>query len=195
MPSQPFKKIQHLLTDGVMMKWQDYGDCNGSKPMIEFVKNFVMPHINSSIILQHLSDIYVLVLIKASEGITRDGEVGLKDILSKDQYKLLNDNNHFIVGFMMINKTAFYGYKHTDKTHLIDMIETRVRGWNLASYMMYQYETWIHNDRVSLYPASLTKESAGYWYKYYDINKKNPVTDVKPQDVCVDWGFLENYKP
>jgi hypothetical protein len=158
---------------------------------IEFVNNVVLKHPNKCIMLQNLSNIYVLVALQDFPS----------ELLNHKQKKKWEDNNYrIVIGYIWIDeKHSEYKNINNDdgniSKHYIDFIDTRIRGLNLASYMMKQYEN-IHN--CCIFPKEIITTAKNYWKKYfkkeYDLytteDYHRVVRDLNLYDNFIKWEEL-----
>jgi len=146
-----------------------------------------------------ISDVYVLVADLNQEN---DCNEKWKDFMGEKQYKLLESNQQYVIGYMLVDDT--HG---EDKHHYIKFINTRLRKYNIADLMIRKYVNEImDNSNVFtnyLYPLEIVKSSRIYWKKQlkfifdividHDADKISAVdTDNKILKLCnikmrVDW--------
>jgi hypothetical protein len=174
-----------------------------SDAMYEFIEKHIYFHPNKSSLICGLSNIWVFIALKCSESryrgdhsvierenefpyavIKREEEIPWKQILKKKQYNLLMKNGAYIVGYMLMYKW----FTPDDRGyHLIDFIDTRVRGFNLASLIMKRYK---EKEGYNAFPHYIIYSSAGYWYKYF-CKEYFPYCDA--DDYVTINKFIEEY--
>jgi hypothetical protein len=88
--------------------------------------------------------------------------------MPKNMFDDFNTYNGMILGFMLITNSKKRSY------NFIDLIDTRLSGYNLAQLMIRKYERIY---KKTLYIQSHTEESSDYWLKYY--TKTNKLKDIK----------------
>lgn len=130
------------------------------KPVIKDFIDYIYLQPNGVTLITQLSELYVLVAEWC-------GNKKWKDFMNKEQYKLLKTNQHYVIGYMLVNDT--HG---KDEHHYIDFINTRLKGHNIADLMIRKYVSEIMDDgdimSNYLYPQEIIYSSAGYWKKQLD---------------------------
>jgi hypothetical protein len=115
----------------------------------------------SKSLLNEIRRTYVLVADMNQE---KDCNEKWKDFMGEKQYKLLESNQQYVIGYMLVDDT--HG---EDKHHYIDDIDTRLRGHNIADLMIRKYVNEImDNSNVFtnyLYPKEILYSARGYWKK------------------------------
>ena len=99
----------------------------------QFLHYVVYQHHNWSILLQNLSDIYVLVASLGAQRLLKGNEKSWKEIMKKDEYDILEKNRYFVVAYMLVNE------KHQNN-HYIDLFDTIIRNNNLGCVMIEKYQ-------------------------------------------------------
>lgn len=156
-----FAKIKRSILDGEHIK--------------QFIDDVIYKHPNWSILLKHLSDIYVLVASHSAQNLLRDDEKSWRDFMNEEQYKMLETNGKLVIAYMLVNE------KHKE-IHYIELFDTVVRHNGLGKYMINRYEE-ERDYTVTLIPQEIIQSSAKYWAKvlnlYYHDDDKNKVCFVK----------------
>lgn len=185
------KNMTFILQDSVLLKISKTNP-NHSSAIREFLENTVLKHVNSSWLIRRFSDIYVLIASKSSDDLSKEDEKNWVDILSSEQAELINKNHYFVLGFILINDTY-----SNNNVHFIDLIDSRVKGYNIAKLMLEKYEREYCKSECSLLPLEIIENSKYYWYKYfkhdmmldnskdlYDFISNNNIPEV------IDWKYL-----
>jgi hypothetical protein len=142
-----FKQIKNTTLDENVLK--------------EFIENEVYKHPNCGILLKHFSDIYVLIACIDSHKYLKHGEKNWKDVMNKEKYNILEQNNKLIIGYMLIEKK--------DKNiHYIDLIDTIIRKNNFGKLMIDKYEK-NNNNEITLIPKNIIYSSTRYWVKILNL--------------------------
>lgn len=129
----------------------------------EFIIDEIFPHPNCSVLLPKLSNLYVLVAIMTNE------YSKWENIMNEKQYGLFRNNLRYVLGYMYITNT------NDEPIHYIEFIDTRLRGYNLARYMIDQYEKYyVDNSDEKLLggiviPREIVRGSVGYWKNYFSL--------------------------
>lgn len=126
-----------------------------------FLDNVVYNHPNWGILLQNLSDIYVLVASFGAQRLLKDGEKSWKEIMKKDEYDILEKNMYFIVSYMLVREKD-------QNHHYIEIFDTIIRNNNLGRVMIGKYTDKFlrkEDDWVYLVPQEIIPSSAKYWGK------------------------------
>ncbi|MBT7243707.1 MAG: hypothetical protein HN879_09850, partial [Flavobacteriaceae bacterium] len=155
----------------------------------QFIDDVVYKHPNWNILLQNLSDIYVLVANLRDECDLKDGEKTWKEIMKKKDYDILKKNKTLIIGYMMVST-----YSRNPKVHYIDLFDTIVRNYNLGEVMIDRYDD-INEAR--LWPQNIIRTSAKYWANvldlwYEDENTGKPCIDKKTIDDHIRYYKLDS---
>jgi len=147
----------------------------------QFLDDVVYKHPNWSILLQNLSDIYVLVASLNAQCLLKDGEKSWKEIMKKDEYDILEKNRYFVVAYMLVNEKD-------QKNHYIDLFDTIIRNNNLGCVMIENYEE-KYGYMVNLVPQKIIQSSAKYWAKVLDFYNEDLDTGKK----YIDKNLIEEY--
>lgn len=145
----------------------------------EFITNYIQHHPNKTTLLGNLSNLYVLVASENSHCILRDGENKWDNFLDPDQLKYLKQNGQYILGLILLGKKLKTGFR------IIDFIDTRLRGYNLANYMMLKYNK--SNDMM-LIPGEIIETSVEFWKRYLCVNCKE---DIYEWIDDIDYKYLQ----
>jgi hypothetical protein len=160
----------------------------------EFIQSYISKHPNNNLLLKNLSNLYVLYGMLNSDNCVKLNEKKWKDILNDEQYKIIEKNNYYILGFIWIDEKK----SKNNKVHYIEFIDTRVKGYNLAKLMIDKYEKnykYINED-ISCLPYEIIESSAKYWKEYFDyiINSKEDyekfIIDMKIDEDEIKWEYL-----
>lgn len=147
----------------------------------QFLDDVVYKHPNWSILLQNLSDIYVLVASFDAQSCLKDGEKTWEQIMKKDEYDILEKNRYFVVAYMLVNE------KHQNN-HYIDLFDTIIRNNNLGCVMIEKYVK-KYEYMVNLVPQKIIRSSAKYWAKVLDFYCEDLDTGKK----YIDKNLIEEY--
>ena len=128
----------------------------------EFVTNYVLKHDNSGWLLQNLSDLYLVRALECSENYLNEGEKKWSDVLTTDQYDLLQANREYVVAVMLVKKVS-------SNLHRIEYIDTRVPNQKFADHLMCLYKDVIQNDCL-LFPGEIIESAKFYWKRYFEDN-------------------------
>ena len=132
-----------------------------------FIDDVLYKHPNWHILLKNLSDIYVLVASLSAQKLLKDSDITWKDIMKKQDYEILEKNNYFIIGYMLITEK-------NQNVHYIDLFDTIIRNYNLGYVMIQKYEK---NYDVVLVPQEIIHTSARYWAKIFDLNDEKDIEE------------------
>ena len=157
--------------------------------MKKFLYDHIISHINSTRLLQNLSDIFVMTARIGSDShyVRQDNETSWKDILSEKQYTFLKENGELIIGYILFGKK-------TEDIHYIELCDTAVRGHNILKCMINKYKRSIALQKVyetrqrydsdnepHILPDTIPPSSSGYWQKYlqeyYKIETETQLTN------------------
>jgi hypothetical protein len=147
----------------------------------QFLDDVVYKHPNWSILLQNLSDIYVLVASLDAQCLLKGNEKSWKEIMKKDEYDILEKNRYFVVTYMLVNE------KHQNN-HYIDLFDTIIRNNNLGCVMIEKYVK-KYEYMVNLVPQKIIRSSAKYWAKVLDFYCEDLDTGKK----YIDKNLIEEY--
>ena len=160
--------------------------------LTEFLENNIYYHSNKGILLKNFSDIFVLVACYHSENFVHANEKKWKDILTKTQYRKLQENGYYIIAYMLISKK-------NEQIKYIDIFETIVPKYNLGEVMILKYDEKT-NYQFLLVPQIVIKSSAKYWCKILDLNDAtgktrkelidNFIQDAELEQSDLDWKYL-----
>lgn len=189
--------MDFVIKDSLFGKISDFSSF-GSDFLEEFLNRYINNHVNKSCLLFRLSNIYVLIGMKSSDKIVKKDEKKWIEIMEEDEYKYLNKNKYYVLGYILIRGKS----KGNSNNHYIDMIDTRLRGHNIAKHMISEYEKYILNNESILLPYEIIPSSADYWKKYFSVFCIECTEDlddfIKENDIgCdnIDWGFLRVILP
>ncbi len=148
--------------------------------IIEFITNTILTHPNAGSLFRKLSKIFVLIAMKYSECYLKKNEKSWKDVMSLEQYGKLNTNNSYIIGYILI-----------DDDNFIDFIDTRIRGHNIAKYMMSRY---YEKFSIILQPKEIIKSAVKYWLKIIDVisieELEEYIADHEINKNMINWNEL-----
>lgn len=137
-----------------------------------FIENHIDEHPNRDLLLSELSNLFVLVALKSSDGLTKDGEKTWKDIMTHEQYDNLQKNNRFILGYLLVyHHPKQEIYQHNcgyGEVHLILLMDTIIRHLNIGKEMICRYETYNEETYPLLIPQEIIFSATGYWKKYFE---------------------------
>ena len=146
-----------------------------TKMIEEFVVNYIIPHNHNyfkSKLLKNLgsSDLWILYTKPCYKNVLRPGEKWWDSFMSNDMFDTFNTHNGIILGFMLITESNSKKRSY----NFIDLIDTRLSGFNLSIKMIRKYER-IYKKK--LYIQSHTKQSSSFWLNYF--KKSNKLKDFK----------------
>jgi len=169
-------------------------DCHQIKgeTIKQFIDDVVYKHpCWMSILLQNLSDIYVLVAnlydeCDLKDGLydecdLKDGEKTWKEIMKKEDYDILKKNKTLIIGYMMVSERS-----STPNVHYIDLFDTIVRNYNLGEVMIGKY---YDINEVLLWPKNIIPTSAKYWANVLDLCHE----DKNTGKYCIDKKTIDDH--
>jgi hypothetical protein len=137
-----------------------------------------------NLLITQFSEIHILYIRDSSKRLLEPGEIWWDKILSEEMYSKLNQNKGLVIGFMVVKK----GKKKT--YDLIDYIDTRMKGYNLAEMMIERYES-MH--RKKLFPEYITESASDYWKKHLKKNKKLKFEEkLINNGERINWEYLKN---
>lgn len=128
-------KTSFLLKDSIFLPVSEFYQ-NG---LSEFVENEILLSKNKNLLLRNLSQIHILVGMLESENLLNNFEKKWKDILSEKQYSSLLNNKYFVLGYLLTINSDHSSEQTSKHIHFIEFIDTRIRGYNLASLMIENY--------------------------------------------------------
>ena len=140
--------------------------------LYEFIENYIRDHTEERSLLYNLSNLYVMVASAATKDVLRTGELQWEDVMSSKEFAYLSENRFMIVGVIHISSTI---YPDVD---LIEWIDTRIRGLNIAKHMIRRYETSF-TDKILL-PREIIPSAANYWQKELDVNDVDDIITEYP---------------
>jgi len=108
----------------------------------EFVDNCINKHPNKNILIKNYQ-IFMFCHFSDSKLYLKEGEKDWNEFLTPENYTFLQEHEYYIIGYMVINEAK------SDNIHYIDFIDIRLRGYNLASFMMYKYVDRFLETEVS----------------------------------------------
>ena len=151
---------------------------------IENIKN--LPGSDRMELIRNQSNVYLLIGRKASDGYIREGEKSWEDILPADKYKTLCDNDYIVLAFLLPTVKD-------DTLHYINLIDTFVKGLNLAKLIIDKYQEY--NNDVYAIPKEIISSSAKYWArKYFYCEIIDEETGKKYYDKSIIDDFIKDYE-
>ena len=187
---------------------------NSDNCLIQFLHDVILKHPNKGILLQHLSELYVLVANYDHEKTLQKGETSWNDIMLPEQYEILQKNRKMIVGYMMITKEKSRQKGKEDEDdmmcdehyielidtiardmmcdeHYIEFIDTIIRKNALGKFMITKYEYYTMDILI---PREIILSSADYWAKYFQFTCKedidNYIKDMNIDTLAIRWNSL-----
>jgi len=116
---------------------------------------------NHEWLINYITDVYVLVADMNQE---KDCNEKWKDFMNEEKYKILERNQQYVIGYMLVDDTQC-----KDKHHYIKFINTRLSGHNIGDLMIRKYVNEImDNSNVFtnyLYPEIILFSARRYWKK------------------------------
>lgn len=182
-----------MIQNALFGKLSDYQYC-GTEFLEEFLDRYVNKHVNKIWLMFQLSNLYVLIGRKSSDNIVMESEKKWVEIMPPDEYQYMEKNKRYILGYILIRGES----KGNKKNHYIDLIDTRLKGHNLAHHMIEQYERSMLNNNGLLLPYEIIESSKNYWKNYFsmlDIESTEELDDFikREQLECdnVKWEHLK----
>jgi len=157
-----------------------------SRPSFRNFSNYLYRQSNPNYktVIAGIIDLYVLVADMNQE---KDCNEKWKDFMNEKQYKLLETNQQYVIGYMLVDDT--HG---EDEHHYIDFINTRLKGHNIADLMIRKYVNEImDNSNVFtnyLYPREILYSARGYWKKQLKF-----IFDIVIDDDADEISALDTY--
>ena len=134
---------------------------SSDQPVIKDFIDYIYTQPNSITLLTQFSELYVLVADMEEEMYSRRK---WRDFMNEEQHKILEANTQYVLGYMLVNDN--HG---KDEHHYIDFINTRLKGCNIADFMIRKYvdERMVNGGITAnyLYPQEIIMSAAGYWKK------------------------------
>lgn len=180
-PQGQFNLNQFVFSDADFCPVKEIHQANIIK---EFIDSYIYNSKQCSYLLRNLSNVYVLIANIDSEELTKENECKWDSFLDSDQMDLLKTNGKYIIGYIGIGEKS-YDY------HLIEFINTRVKGFNIAKYMIARYEREHH---VLLLPEQIIESTVEYWKNHFDIQNVEEITDIiESVNHSLNWNQLISY--
>lgn len=160
---RPCKSYEWVIRDSLFTRIQEVKNCT---ILQEFYEKVIMePSGTCKWMLPHFSNLYVLVASYGSEQKLKPSEHTWKQILSSEQYEFLKRNGELIIGYMMVDDTQQSTNTDIVDYHFLHYIDTRVRGNNIAAFMLYKY---FDEKETILIPLEIMSSTETYWQRYMD---------------------------
>lgn len=192
------------IEDAVFGRIDDIGDMFKREVHLEFISNCLMK--SAAHLFADYSYIYILVAHGPPERRTAPHESCWIDLLSQEQCALMRRNNGFILGYMLMS------IESPKDVYLIECIDTRVSGCNIAEAMIHKYENEVamissaDNNLMSVktlpkcvLPREITQNAVFYWKKFfekrYGVQQSQSLLEVKTRtnvDGYVLWDALNS---
>lgn len=165
---------EYVINDAVLIQVSDISNhFIGNEPLREFYNYILNYGINTERVLDtsviaNISNMYILCGLKSSDKSTDNDEKQWKDILSEEQYKTMQQNGAYVLGFISLYEND-YETMHEDNKYITYM-DTRLKGYDLGKYMMLKCEEQYD---INLHPKTVMESNANYWKKYYLPDMEN----------------------
>lgn len=190
----------HVLDDAIGGKLRIF-DNIPDEVVQEFVTECICLQPNAGYLLRHLSDMEVFVGMLGSEVGCRKGDITWEKILPVSLMRLMRCYGCCIIGFCLLKQQPVEEEEKKTNTDsnpilLVDHLDTRIEGFNLAIRMMQHIER--HYTRVVL-PHTVKFENASFWLKYLKtkfgpVKSENDLFDIlQASDLAVtqvNWNEL-----
>lgn len=157
-----------------------------TKMIEEFVVNYIIPHNHNyfkSKLLKNLgsSDLWILYTKPCYKNVLRPGEKWWDSFMNTEMFNNFEKYNGIILGFMFIEKSKKRSYK------FIDVVDTRLRGFNLTEMMINR---WEKQNKKKLYIQSHTQSSSEFWFKLFTKQKKMKfIKNLIKNNEVIEWRF------
>jgi|TARA_Y100000389_G_scaffold170178_1_gene176986 hypothetical protein len=159
---RPRRSYDFVVRDTQFVRIQDIGNSIRFEVLQEFYEQ-VIANDYGKWMFPRFSHLYVLVASYGSEQYCKPEERTWKNLLSSEQYEFLKCYDNLIIGYLMVNENT--PRTDTDEYHLLDFIDTRVRGLGLAAYML---STYLDETQSCLIPLKIIHSAEKYWQRYMD---------------------------
>tara|TARA_B110000046_G_scaffold185302_1_gene226454 strand:- start:2749 stop:3510 length:762 start_codon:yes stop_codon:yes gene_type:complete len=131
----------------------------GPTTITDFVTCTILKHPNCDLLLRNLSDIYVLVAHRSSNGVLRTNEQTWEALLPETNAVDMENNGHIVIGWMLMDKPV------TDGVWPIWFVDTLVPSLGLASHMMNRIEDL--SDSRYVVPGEIIPSARVYWVRWF----------------------------
>lgn len=165
---RPRRSYDFVVRDTRFVRIQDIGNSIRFEVLQEFYEQ-VIANDYGKWMFPRFSHLYVLVASYGSEQYCKPEERTWKNILSSEKYEFMKRYDNLIIGYLMVNENT--PRTDTDEYHLLDFIDTRVRGLGLAAYMLH---TYLNETQRYLIPLEIIHSSENYWRRYMDDMDLDP---------------------
>lgn len=191
-----------VIEDAIFGRMDDIGDMFKKEVHEEFVSNELLEH-NTNLFPEY-SYMYILVAYSGSSDSLCVGEKKWSEILTTEQNIFLQTHKALIVGYMLMTP------EHPKDIYLIEYINSRITGYNIADCMIKKLENeMVEFEKLTdgckqvkpkcVIPREIISSSKGYWVKYFDrrlgVKSKEDLDKVKNTlhiNNLVNWFYLEN---
>ena len=113
--------------------------------------------------ISNAASTYLFIGTQNSENRVREGEYRWKDLLNSQQLKWMDETGVVVLGAMIVTPSK----SNPEAYHLIEFIDTFVRGHNVAKRMIREYEKM--NEAIVLIPRDISC-NVGYWSKFFQYS-------------------------
>lgn len=176
------------MEEAIFGRIDDIGDMFKREVHVEFITNCLMK--SDAHLFAEYSYMYILVAHGPPDRASEPYEKSWKDLLNPEQCDLMRRNHGFVVGYMLMT------IEHPKDVHLIECVDTRVAGCNIADAMIRKYENEVamiaapHNSLVGIQilpkcvlPKEITVKAVGYWKKFferrYEVRSSERLEEIK----------------
>jgi len=132
--------------------------------LLEFLENYCLKELDKALYLREFSKLFVWCASYENGSADNPWEC----VLTSEQFKLLKQNGHFVVAVMFCRRSF-----QNSEVALIQIIDTRVRGHNLASALIYEFvrqnKTKTRPIEIAL-PQEVVIGATGFWAKWFRRN-------------------------
>jgi hypothetical protein len=191
---------QCVIEDAIFGRIDDIGDMFSVAVHEEFISNNLKNC--QKLVLPEYSYIYILVAHSPQNPVD-PGHLNWQNILSSDQYALLEKNKAYVIGWLLLSA------KHPKDVYLIDFADSMVRGYNIVDCMIKRLENEIVELECQskgcmkmkpkcVLPKQVFQNCVEYWKKYlsrrYGIQDTRGLVSVKSSlkiENFIHWEFLE----
>jgi hypothetical protein len=161
------------VEEAIFGRIDDIGDMFKREVHMEFITNCLMK--SDAHLFADYSYIHILVAHGPPERRNETHQPCWKDLLNPEQCELMKRNHGFVVGYMLMATES------PKDVHLIECIDTRVPGYNIAEAMIHKYENEVATITSSnesftpvkllpkcVLPKEITRHAAKYWKRFFE---------------------------
>ena len=131
----------------------------GMTTITTFVTRTILRHPNCELLLQNLSDLYVLVGHYSSNALVRQNEQTWEKLLTEPDAVDMEKNGHLVIGWMFMEKSMPGG------VWPIWFVDTLVPSLGLTNQMMFRIQKLSSNQYVV--PGEILPSATVYWVRWF----------------------------